>query len=121
MSGAMRTIPNEIVNAGFNGTDPETQTGWVQPSAYVQWKGTDVCMDFHCECGAFCHFDGDFAYVVQCPHCLQKWEMPSTLYPRKPTSETYPGNVERAQMLERDEELDDEVLAASAADREPHP
>lgn len=31
--------------------------------AFIQWKGTDVCMDFHCECGVHMHFDGDFAFV----------------------------------------------------------
>lgn len=53
------------------------------PHAFVQWKGTNVCMDFYCECGAHCHFDGYFAYVVQCPHCLTKWEMPFNLFARR--------------------------------------
>lgn len=33
-----------------------------RPYAFIQWKGTDVCMDFHCECGAHCHFNSDFAF-----------------------------------------------------------
>ncbi len=53
------------------------------PHAFVQWKGTDVCMDFHCECGTHCHFDGDFAYTVKCPTCLTVWEMPCYIVPRK--------------------------------------
>jgi hypothetical protein len=53
------------------------------PYAFIQWKGTDVCMDFHCECGAHCHVDADFAYFVDCPHCGQRWQMPSYVYPRK--------------------------------------
>lgn len=61
------------------------------PHAFVQWKGTDVCMDFHCGCGAHCHFDGYFAYVVQCPHCKEKWQMPFHLYPRKYQPENDPG------------------------------
>lgn len=38
----------------FIGDEPEN------PYAFIQWKGTDVCMDFHCECGAHCHFDGSY-------------------------------------------------------------
>lgn len=56
------------------------------PYAFIQWKGTDVCMDFNCECGTSCHFDGDFAYTVQCPQCLTIWEMPHFLIPRKSVS-----------------------------------
>jgi hypothetical protein len=89
MSEEQTILTAEIIEAGFKGTDGATPTGWVQPSAFIQWKGTDVCMDFHCECGAFCHFDGDFCYVVQCPHCNTKWEMPFMVYPRKVTSETF--------------------------------
>lgn len=39
------------------------------PHAWIQWKGTDVCMDVHCACGAHMHFDGDFCYALKCPHC----------------------------------------------------
>ena len=31
---------------------------------FIQWKGTDVCMDFHCKCGAHLHIDGMFVYKV---------------------------------------------------------
>jgi hypothetical protein len=57
--------------------------------AFIQWKGTDVCMDFHCDCGAHCHFDGDFAYVVKCQHCGTAWEMPHYIKPRKVDHRTY--------------------------------
>ena len=36
---------------------------------FIQWKGTDVCLDFHCECGCSNHYDGTFAYVVKCAGC----------------------------------------------------
>lgn len=36
---------------------------------WIQWKGTQVCMDVHCKCGAHCHVDADFAYFLKCPHC----------------------------------------------------
>lgn len=40
-----------------------------QPHGWIQWKGTDVCMDVHCECGHHGHFDGDFFYNYVCPEC----------------------------------------------------
>ena len=36
---------------------------------FIQWKGTDVCMDFHCECGHHNHYDDYFAYVIKCSEC----------------------------------------------------
>ena len=79
------------------------------PHAFIQWKGTDVCMDFHCECGAHCHFDGDFAYAVKCPHCNTIWEMPCYLIPRKANGDTYADHVETAKLMGPDEEYSDEV------------
>jgi len=40
-----------------------------KPSNFIQWKGTDLCMDFYCKCGAQSHFDGYFAYTIKCPNC----------------------------------------------------
>lgn len=45
-----------------------------RPHLWIQWKGTDVCCDIHCKCGAHLHFDGDFLYFFQCPHCKTYWE-----------------------------------------------
>lgn len=39
------------------------------PHGWIQWKGTQVCMDVHCQCGAHFHVDGWFAYQVKCPAC----------------------------------------------------
>lgn len=39
------------------------------PYAWIQWKGTSVCMDVYCPCGDQFHVDADFAYTVQCPYC----------------------------------------------------
>jgi len=36
---------------------------------FIQWKGTDVCMDWYCECGYHNHIDGDFYYDVECEKC----------------------------------------------------
>lgn len=46
-----------------------------RPYAWIQWKGTEVCCDIHCACGAHHHFDGDFMYYVKCPDCGQVYEM----------------------------------------------
>lgn len=45
-----------------------------KPHVWIQWKGTDVCADIHCECGAHLHFDGDFMYFFRCPYCETVWE-----------------------------------------------
>ena len=36
---------------------------------FIQWKGTDVCIDIHCTYGESSHFDGDFMYFIECPSC----------------------------------------------------
>ena len=69
--------------------------------AFLQWKNTDACFDFYCECGAHCHFDGFFGYFVQCPHCKTAWEMPCMLIPRKANNETR----DNPQMMEPDEDM----------------
>lgn len=40
-----------------------------KPHGWIQWKGTDVCMDVHCQCGELGHIDADFAYYVGCKAC----------------------------------------------------
>lgn len=91
------------------------------PSAFIQWKGTDVCMDFYCDCGAQGHFDGDFAYAVKCQHCGQIWEMPCKLYPRKASHATDQYWVENAKMLEPDEEFCDAVEVNGVWEMRPRP
>lgn len=56
---------------------------------FIQWKGTDACLDFHCDCGAYHHIDAEFLYAIKCHKCNTIWEMPSHLFPRKVT--TYRG------------------------------
>jgi hypothetical protein len=47
---------------------------------FIQWKGTDACLDFHCyACGTFAHFDGDFAYHLKCPTCGTVYDTPDVL------------------------------------------
>ena len=47
------------------------------PGGRIQWKGTDVCMDFDCVCGLFFHVDGEFVYSVECPHCHKMYTLDS--------------------------------------------
>lgn len=46
-------------------------------NGFVQWKGTDVCLDFTCLCNTGLHFDGDFAYAIRCWNCQRIWELPA--------------------------------------------
>ncbi len=54
-----------------------------EPRGWIQWKGTDVCMDVHCSCGELTHLDGYFACFIQCPACQQVFSVGQnvTLYP----------------------------------------
>ena len=41
-----------------------------EPFIWIQWKGSDICGDFTCSCGAGWHIDdGTFMYYVRCPDC----------------------------------------------------
>lgn len=44
-----------------------------KPHGWIQWKGTNVCMDVHCECGELTHIDCDFVYFVKCCKCNKKY------------------------------------------------
>lgn len=52
-----------------------------QPEVYgfLQWKGTNACIDIHCSCGHSFHHDADFLYAVMCPACGRPWELDSTI------------------------------------------
>lgn len=50
-----------------------------KPHGWVQWKGTNACMDVHCECGCLSHIDSDFLYAVQCPKCGRAYYVNGTV------------------------------------------
>lgn len=50
---------------------------------FIQWKGTGVCMDFYCECGAHVHGDGYGAYNVECGACGAFYEMGTQVIAKK--------------------------------------
>lgn len=47
----------------------ERQTIPMGPHGWIQWKGTNVCMDIHCVCGESHHVDDEFVYYVRCSAC----------------------------------------------------
>lgn len=57
----------------FVGSEPTQKAIEENPHVFIQWKGTDACLDIRCPCGAASHYDGDFAYAVRCPQCKQVW------------------------------------------------
>lgn len=60
-------------------------------TTFIQWKGTDLCMDFNCpECGAHSHFDGFFGYVIECRKCKALFEMPTDVPVKRVDKDTYP-------------------------------
>jgi hypothetical protein len=59
-------------NSDFDGEIQETHV-------FIQWKGTEVCLDFRCECGAVGHIDGMFVYAVRCAECGKSFSMPHTI------------------------------------------
>jgi len=54
---------------------PHTRPEGSDASMFLQWKGTDVCLDFDCRCGASGHLDGYFAYAVRCTACGTVYEL----------------------------------------------
>lgn len=40
---------------------------------WIQWKGTSVCIDLYCICGAHGHIDEEFFYHYKCLACGRKY------------------------------------------------
>lgn len=71
---------------------------------FVQWKGTEVCLDFTCACGMEGHFDGDFAYHLMCASCGKVWEMPTT-FTLRPSQDADPLLCGGVQSSPREHEI----------------
>lgn len=72
---------------GTTFTQPATTE---RPELHVQWKGTEVCADFHCSCGADGHIDDAmFCYTIRCGRCGKAWDVPTSLA-LTPSTETLP-------------------------------
>jgi len=64
----MKNNYSQFYKGVYSQDNPEGNAyGW------IQWKGTDVCVDLHCKCGYHDHFDGDFFYYFECPKCHRKY------------------------------------------------
>ena len=62
---------------------PFTTPAGSDASMFIQWKGTDVCLDFYCECGVPTHLDASFAYFVECGACHAIYRMGTQVIARK--------------------------------------
>lgn len=40
-----------------------------EPSLWIQWSGSNVCVDFYCSCGAMPHIDAKFRDYLRCIEC----------------------------------------------------
>jgi hypothetical protein len=78
------------------------------PHGWIQWKGTDVCMDVHCECGAHGHIDDEFAYFYRCAQCGATYAVGQVVKLIKLEGEDldYVENGDRSGMIKTDPEAD---------------
>lgn len=70
------------------------------PSAWIQWKGTEVCADLHCACGHHGHFDGMFLYFYRCPACAAAYALGSTVRMYPVDEAAYPVRDAKAAAVE---------------------
>ena len=55
----------------------------------IQWNGTEVCGDFHCECGGYAHICGAKGmYQIQCIQCDTIWHVPDRIVLFRSTNKT---------------------------------
>jgi hypothetical protein len=59
--------------------------------ARLQHKGSSMCADVVCECGAHCHIDSDFTYFIRCAECSKLYAVGEVLklYPLPPEHEAF--------------------------------
>lgn len=67
--------PAETQEEAMPNRDSMTPDPPAGPHAFLQWKGTDACMDIYCSCGEQYHWDGLFAYRVRCGACGQAYAL----------------------------------------------
>lgn len=69
-------------------------------STFLQWKGTQVCMDLICLCGAKMHLDADFTYAVRCAACKKVLQLGTAVAVREAPADYTGGVVETARPWE---------------------
>lgn len=66
---------------------------------FIQWKGTEVCLDFTCgACGRSSHYDGGFAYFLRCG-CGEVYRMGTQVIAKRTAAD---GSHESVQDLDMD-------------------
>jgi hypothetical protein len=60
-----------VENLGRVGKVPMKKEG----RGWIQWKGTNACIDLYCPCGLQDHMDLDFLYYVKCTGCGQVYSV----------------------------------------------
>ena len=58
-----------------HGETPANKIIKAKPHGWIQFKGSDLCMDIHCKCGEITHVDGEFIYFVECRKCSTVYEL----------------------------------------------
>ncbi len=53
----------------------EPEAAEYMASGYIQWKGSNICLDVHCTCGKSYHVDAEFCYAVRCGSCGKEWAL----------------------------------------------
>ena len=69
-----------------------------QENNFIQWKCTDLYMEFGCDCGVHNTYSGLFAYFVKCKGCGQVYKMDSKVMMEKTDEDCSP-------LLDIDEDL----------------
>lgn len=62
---------------------PYTQVAGTDAETFIQWKGTEVCIDLRCPCGHHGHVDDSFAYFVECGGCGAVYELGTAVAVRR--------------------------------------
>lgn len=75
---------------------------------FIQWKGTDVCLDFQCPCqpeeiAYSAHFDGYGAYFLLCPGCGSVYEMGTQVRARLLGPDELPAGMMQELDLDRED------------------
>ena len=81
---AMCELERSAVAVGYSGDFARRP---VVARAFIQWKGTDVCLDAVCpDCGNHGHVHGMFVYFLKCSQCGAVLEMQPYIALHRPVS-----------------------------------
>jgi DNA-directed RNA polymerase subunit RPC12/RpoP len=82
------------------------------PHGWIQWKGTNVCMDVYCSCGKHGHIDQDFTYHYKCLACGKLFDIAGYVRLIEVPEEEITANDREGRTVAVDELLQDELNAA---------